>query len=92
MAPPKSARKTVLAIAGVFVTRSLGMILATVISVLMGNKFGIGVATDGFFFARRIAMGCAESAQRVTNIVLVPGLTSKLNSRDPEQASHAWSD
>jgi len=90
VARPGSSRKTVFAIIGVFLSRSLAMVLATVISVLMGNKFGVGQATDSFFFARRIAMGCAEAAQRVTNIVLIPGLAAKLNSRDPELIGRTW--
>ncbi|MBU2501978.1 hypothetical protein KJ682_11675 [bacterium] len=90
MAAKRSQRKNVIAILGVALTRSMGMILAMGVSALMANRFGAGLTTDGFFFARRLAMGFSESAQRVTNTVLIPGLAAKLNDLDTSQAPQAW--
>jgi len=82
--------KTVGSMIKIAVTRGLGLVMALGVSSLLANRLGTSDAADAFFFARRLAVGFSEAANRVASVMLVPGLVSILTTRDIAGIRKVW--
>lgn len=82
--------KTVGSMIKIAVTRGLGLVMALGVSSLLANRLGTSEAADAFFFSRRLAVGFSEAANRVANVMLVPGLVAILTTRDIAGIRKVW--
>jgi len=90
MATRSKLGKTISSMAKIAVTRGLGLVLAMGVSSLLANRLGTSAPADAFFLARRLAVGFSEAANRISNVMLVPGLVAILSTGDVGRVRKVW--
>ncbi|MBY6140864.1 oligosaccharide flippase family protein [Leisingera daeponensis] len=67
--------------------KTAGMGLSLIIALAIANLFGAGLATDAFFFARRLVSNAAAGLERAFHLLQVPPLVRLAETRGPDALS-----